>query len=216
LAFIGVNLRPIYIGTTMPDSFNEELVARCQAGDLPAFAQLFDQFQDRIYDLAYTILHDHTEAEDVLQDTFMRVFVKIDEFRGGARFETWLVAIAVNGCRDRIRRRQVRRFIPLAHLAPERWGQQSGRNRDPAVVVAERLEQESLWDLIEGLDQRLSLPLVLRYYYGLTCGEVAQALGLTLGTVYVQLSEGRRHLRHHLTAQANEAPAVSRPGGETC
>jgi DNA-directed RNA polymerase specialized sigma24 family protein len=122
-------------------------IARCQQGDLHAFARLFDHFQDRVYDLAFAILQDHADAEDVLQDTFLRVFEKIDSFRGGARFETWLVAIAVNACRDRMRRRRLRRFILLAQLSPRRLARLLGFGRDPAGVVAGRLEQESLWDL---------------------------------------------------------------------
>jgi RNA polymerase sigma-70 factor, ECF subfamily len=93
----------------MLDPVESGLVTDCQAGDLRAFSQLFDHFQHRIYDLAYAILQDHAAAEDALQDTFLRVFEKIAHFRGEAGFETWLVAIAVNCCRDRIRRRQTRR-----------------------------------------------------------------------------------------------------------
>jgi RNA polymerase sigma-70 factor, ECF subfamily len=200
----------------MADPVDGKWIARCQQGDLHAFARLFDHFQDRVYDLAFAILQDHADAEDVLQDTFLRVFEKIDSFRGGSRFETWLVAIAVNACRDRLRRRRLRRFIPLAQLSPRRLAQLLGFGRDPAAVVAGRQEQESLWDLVDELDDRLRLPLILRYYYGLSCAEVAEALGLTTGTVYGQLSDGRRYLRQRLAAPESQATAVRRSGGELC
>jgi RNA polymerase sigma factor (sigma-70 family) len=80
------------------------LVQRCRAGDLHAFAALFQRFQDCLYNLAWAILRDEAEAEDAVQDTFLRIFERIDRYRGTSSFETWLLAVAVNICRDRLRR----------------------------------------------------------------------------------------------------------------
>lgn len=188
------------IGT---DQGIETIVQSCRQGDLAAFAALFTRFQDRVYDLACAILHDEVEAEDAVQDTFLRAFEHIDDFRGDSSFETWLVAIAVNRCRDRLRRRKRRRALPLEDVAPRWLARVLGRSQDPETALEWRERQSSLWETVDRLDDRLRLPLILRYHYGLRCDEVALVLGLTTGTVYVQLSEGRRRLRQMLREEGS-------------
>jgi RNA polymerase sigma-70 factor (ECF subfamily) len=180
-----------------------DLVQRCRAGDLHAFAALFERFQDRLYDLAWAILRDDSEAEDAVQDTFLRLFERIDRYRGASSFETWLVAVTVNVCRDRLRRRKVRRAVSLEWLGPV-----AGSSKNPAEAVQQQEHRSSLWDTVGCLDERYRLPLILRYHYGLPCGEVAAALGLTTGTIYVRLSEGRRRLRQMLLEQGQASPSV--------
>lgn len=82
-----------------------ELITRCQKGDLRAFAALFDHYQDRLFDLACAILGDREGAKDAVQDTFLTLFQKIDGFRGEAAFDTWLTAILINRCRQKLRYR---------------------------------------------------------------------------------------------------------------
>ena len=110
----------------------ETLVNRCQEGQLEAFTTLFGHFKNQIHDLAHTILRDEGGAEDVVQDTFLAVFQKIDGFRGDSAFETWLTAIAVNECRMRLRKRKVRQLLSLEQLSPRHLFRLSGRKRDVA------------------------------------------------------------------------------------
>ncbi len=194
----------------MPDAkVVEKIVQDCQTGDLAAFATLFTYFQDRIYDLACTILHDESEAEDALQDVFIRVFERINSYQAKSSFETWLVSITVNHCRDRLRRRKVRQALSLENLAPRWLARILGQGQSPEATLEWRERQQSLWEMVDSLGDRLRLPLILRYYYGLRCGEVAQVLGLTTGTVYGQLSEGRSRLREKL--QETQGAAKDRP-----
>jgi RNA polymerase sigma-70 factor (ECF subfamily) len=192
------------------DPWNDvrDLVQRCRAGDLHAFAALFERFQDRLYDLAWAILRDEAEAEDAVQDTFLRVFERIDRYRGESSFETWLVAVTINVCRDRLRRRKVRQALSLDWLRPGWLTRVPGRGEDPAEAVQRQEHHRSLWDTVDRLDERHRLPLILRYHYGLSCGEVAEALGLATGTVYVRLSEGRRRLRQMMLEQGQANPVV--------
>ena len=94
----------------------DKLVQRCKQGELEAFAQLFRDHEARLYRLAATILQDGHDAEDALQDAYIRIFVRIKSFRGKSAFETWMTAILVNVCRDRLRRRKVRHALPLDWL----------------------------------------------------------------------------------------------------
>jgi DNA-directed RNA polymerase specialized sigma24 family protein len=78
-------------------------LTQCRHGDPEAFARLFDYFEDDVYDLACVILRDPHDAQDVVQETFIRVLERLDSYRGEAAFQTWLTAIAVNCCRDLLR-----------------------------------------------------------------------------------------------------------------
>jgi RNA polymerase sigma-70 factor (ECF subfamily) len=104
---------------------------------LHAFAALFERFQDCVCDLAWAILRD--EAEDAVQDTFLRLFERIDRYQGASPFQIWLVAVTVNVCRDRFRRRKVRRALPLEWLGPV-----AGRGEDPVEVVQRQEQRSSL------------------------------------------------------------------------
>lgn len=176
----------------MPDE--DELVRRCQQGDLRAFADLVEQYQDRLFDLAWTILQEREAAKDAVQETFLTVFQKIEGFRGEAALETWLVAITVNQCRSRLRRQKARRLLSLEGLSPRlfRAGKQGA---DPVAIVDQQMQRQALWQLVNRLDDRLRLPILLHYRYGLSGDEIASVLSVTKSTVYERLSQGRQRLR---------------------
>jgi len=171
----------------MPDL--EELVSRCRQGELAAFTELFRRYEARIYRLALTILRHERDAEDAVQDTCLRVFERIKRYRGESSFETWLTAVVVNVCRDRLRRRRVRQALPLDWLRGQAVGD------DVAQAVAERLQRQSLWSLVDRLQDKYRLPVILHYHEGLPCGEVAEVLGLPVTTVYARLNAARVQLR---------------------
>jgi RNA polymerase sigma-70 factor, ECF subfamily len=181
-------------------------VRRCQAGDLEAFSALFRQYQQRVYSLAVAILKDETAADDVVQETFLAMFVKIDSYSGASSFETWLVSIAVNRCRDRLRRRKLRRALSLDRLKPELLARFLGGGPDPAGIVERQHGRATLWKLVDELDDRLRLPLILCYRYDYSPQEVARILGTNTNRVYQQLYEGRRRLR--LLVEAGEEKLV--------
>jgi RNA polymerase sigma-70 factor (ECF subfamily) len=178
----------------------DQLLQRCRQGELAAFTELFHAYQTRVYRLAVTILRDERDAEDALQDVFMRVFERIEDYRGEAPFTTWLTAITVNCCRDKLRRRKVRRALSLEWLRGQAGGE------DLSALVARRERQELLWALVERLDDAHRLPVILRYQEGLCCQDVAQALGLRTSVVYSRLHTARERLR----AMLREAEGAQR------
>jgi RNA polymerase sigma-70 factor, ECF subfamily len=182
------------------------LIARCQQGDLRAFAALFDHYQDQLFDLACAILDDREAAKDAVQDTFLAVFQKIGNFRGDAAFDTWLTAILINQCRQKLRYRKLRRALSLDNLRAGWLRKAAGQPENPATVVAERQQKQALWAMVNELDDRLRLPILLRYRYGFSCPEIAEALGLSVNTIYDQLSQARRQLRQ--LRQEREARAL--------
>lgn len=189
----------------------QQLVQRCQDGDLEAFSLLFRKYRQRLYNLACTIMHNEETAADVVQDTFLATFQKIATFQGDASLETWLIAITVNKCRSRLRRHKVRQIISLEALR----GNLFSHDDSVETQVAQQQQKTDLWHLVNTLDDRLRLPLLLRYQHDLPATEVAQVLNRPVNRVYQQLFEGRQHLRRLLSLQ-EQAHLPVPPKVESC
>jgi RNA polymerase sigma-70 factor (ECF subfamily) len=168
---------------------SDTLVQRCRQGELAAFTELFHAHQARVYRLAVAILRNESDAEDAMQDVFVRVFERIKDYRDEAPFSTWLTVIAVNCCRDKLRRRKVRRALSLDWLRGRPGGE------DLSAALIRREQRETLWALVDQLDDQHRLPVILRYQEGLRCKDVARILGLRTSTVYSRLHTARERLR---------------------
>lgn len=179
----------------------DRLVRRCQQGELAAFSELFRLQEARVYRLAAAILREPHDAEDAVQDTFLQVFKRIRDYRGESSFQTWLTAIAVNMCRDRLRRLKVRRTLSLD------WLRGRASSTDVVETVARREERFTLWSLVDRLDDAHRLPVILHYREGLACDEVAQVLGICTRAVYARLNAARARLRAMLRAASNVHPS---------
>src|ERR1700731_336993 len=92
------------LDATVLDASREDLVSACQRGDPEAFAQLFETYKDRVYSIALRFSGDPATALDIAQDTFLKLLSHIGEFRGEARFDTWLYRMVANSCLDHKRR----------------------------------------------------------------------------------------------------------------
>lgn len=176
----------------------DELVRRCQQGELAAFTELFRRYEGQVYRLAVTILRDEQDAEDAVQDAFLRVFQRVKDYRGESSFRTWLTAVTVNICRDKLRRQKLRRALSLDRL---RGRAARHEEADIPGVVAAREQRRTLWSLVDRLDEKHRLPVILHYHEGLSCGEVASVLGLPVSTVYSRLNTARLRLRAMLREQ---------------
>jgi RNA polymerase sigma-70 factor (ECF subfamily) len=169
----------------------DALVRRCQQGELAAFTELFRAFQAPLYRLALAVLREPADAEDALQETYLRVFRQIRDYRGQAALRTWLTAILVNVCRDHLRRARLRRMLPLDWL----HGPAQPTAPDPAEAVHQQLQRQSLMDLIARLDDNHRLPVLLHYLEELPAAEVGRLLGLRTSVVYSRLNTARERLR---------------------
>ncbi len=186
----------------------DRLIDRCQQGELDAFAELFHQRKERVYRLALAILRNEQDAEDVTQDVFLRVSRQVGDFQGQSAFTTWLTAIVVNACRDKLRRQRLRRAIPLDWLRGKPAGDST-----PEMVEQER-ERRSLWACVDRMENTYRLPVILFYAEGLPAGEVAQVLRLPVQTVYARLNTAREKLRRALNETGERRMAYSEKEGE--
>jgi RNA polymerase sigma-70 factor (ECF subfamily) len=182
----------------------DQLVQRCKQGELAAFTRLFRDHEARLYRLAVTILGNERDAEGALQDAYIRIFERIKGFRGKSSLETWMTAIMVNVCRDRLRRQRVRRALPLD------WLRRRAEGGDVARDVGARMQRQTLWSLVDRLDDKHRLPVILHYHQGWSCGEVADILAVRTSTVYSRLNTARVQLRTMLQAESRQGTERSR------
>jgi RNA polymerase sigma-70 factor (ECF subfamily) len=172
---------------------DQDIVARCRSGDPEAFAELVRKYQSRVLTLAARILDNRSEAEDVAQDIFVKIFQSLHDFRGASRFSTWLYRITVNHCLNYIRRR-TRQQQTLVVTEPGEWMQESSPSSPYKT-----LEQKERWTLVQAKLQVLSPEhrtiILLRDFEGLSYEEIADVLQLESGTVKSRLHRARMELK---------------------
>lgn len=166
------------------EASESELLARCRTGDFEAFAQLVQRYRDRIFNLAWQLLGNRDDAEDVAQETFLQAFEHLSEFRGDAQLLTWLYRIAINACKMKVRQRK---FVePL----PEDF--EPAEEIDWNAVEERWLLKRKIDAVLAKLSEPLRLVLVLREMHELSYDEIASVLGIPVGTVRSRLFEARR------------------------
>jgi RNA polymerase sigma-70 factor (ECF subfamily) len=172
---------------------DQEIVAQCRNGNWDAFAKLVQKYQSRVLTLATRILNNRSEAEDVAQDIFVKVFQSLPDFRGASRFSTWLYRITVNHCLNHIRRR-TRHQQTLVATESEEWMQESS-----TASPHQTLEHKERWALVQAKLQLLSPDhrtiVLLRDFEGLSYEEIADVLQLESGTVKSRLHRARMELK---------------------
>ena len=171
-----------------------ELVARARQGDEAAFEQLVLRHQRYVFNLAYRVLGDYTEAEDITQEAFVRVWRGLSGFRGQARFTTWLYRIVHNLCLNRLPglQRELLQTEPVEEVLAD-------PGPSPADLFAVREQMAFLHAQMDRLPEKYRLVLTLRYLQHLSYDEIAAALEMPMGTVKTHIHRARRLLRERLS-----------------
>jgi RNA polymerase sigma-70 factor (ECF subfamily) len=181
-------------------STDEELVARSIGGDADSFNTLVLRWERPIYALAYRVIGRDEDARDVCQETFLRAYRGIGAFRGQAKFSSWIYRIALNLCRDWIRKQRRSRIVPvpdgveLEDLASE----QGGPVESIEDLVARHALSDSVASAMAVLPEEQRTAIILKEYHGLTFQEIAELLGCPLSTVKTRLYQGLSVLRREL------------------
>jgi len=190
---------------------DEDLVARSVQGDTESFNQLVLRWERSIYALAYRVLGRDEDARDVCQETFLRAFRGLNAFKGQAKFSSWLYRIALNLCRDAIRRE---RRTPLVAV-PEgmELTDLAAAQPSPAPSVEDLVAQAELSRHVAAAMRRLPedqrTAIVLKEYHDLTFQEIADVMGCPLSTAKTRLYQGLTVLRRELTASGRGPAAVA-------
>ncbi|MGA7237913.1 MAG: sigma-70 family RNA polymerase sigma factor [Bryobacteraceae bacterium] len=169
-----------------------ELIEACQNGERDAFRELFEMHRDRVYSIALRYSGDESAAMDIAQDTFVKLFASIADFRGAATFQTWIYRLVVNSCFDY--RRRSRRLVPLA----EGFLSTLRASADALGDLLRREAHTSLRSAVERLSPPLRMVIVLRYTEGLSYEEIAEALNCSQGTVASRLNRAHKALERTL------------------
>jgi RNA polymerase sigma-70 factor (ECF subfamily) len=179
-----------------------EVVARVLAGDVSLFEILMRRYNQRLFRVARGILTDDAEAEDVVQEAYMRAFRELAAFRGEALFSTWLTRIACHEALARARKRQrLVRLVPKPADAEGQPPDPPSKAIDPERKLENRQLQKVLREAVEMLPDPLRAVFCLRDIEGLSTEETASALDLTVENVRVRLHRAKRSLRQTLDAR---------------
>jgi len=178
---------------------DEELVARSIGGDADSFNQLILRWERPIYALAYRTIGREEDARDVCQETFLRAFRALPGFRGQAKFSSWLYRIALNLCRDWIRRE---RRAPIVQPPEDVDVMELAAASEPSESIEDLVARKDLSRAVERamalLPDEQRTAIVLKEYHGLTFQEIAELLGCPLSTVKTRLYQGLTVLRREL------------------
>jgi len=189
---------------TSPAGIDESvLVEQAREGDTRAFGELVRRYEGKIFRLAQHVTQNREDAEDVLQETFMKAYEHLDQFKGDSKFYTWIVRIAVNQALMKLRRRRTDRSVSLDETID------TGEDTVVREIASweedpeQRFSREELGEILDGAIQSLD-PLyrsvfVLRDIDELSTEETADALGLSVPAVKSRLLRARLQLREKLT-----------------
>jgi len=182
------------------DSDDAALIERCRAGDLAAFEPLVQKYRQRVYRLAYNVLRDADEAWDVAQDAFIRAFQALPSFRGDSAFYTWLFRIAMNVARDRARQHAARgRAFGTERVDEKDWDRALvDHGIAPDASAAQIEERERIMKALATLSEQHRAIIMLSDLEGLSYREIAEVLGIPMGTVMSRLHHARKRLRDSL------------------
>jgi RNA polymerase sigma-70 factor (ECF subfamily) len=176
---------------------DRELVRRAQAEDKEAFEELIRRHQNRVFAVASGIIHRREDVEDISQQVFVKAYFSLKRFDQRAAFSTWLYKITVNECWDLLRKRKVRPLVYEADLSEEQAKQMLASDHgaadrpDVSETLAARQQVELL---LEDLDERDRMMLILKEVEGFAIEEIAAVLELNANTVKVRLFRARKKI----------------------
>ena len=192
--------------TSVPAGFDESvLVAQAKAGDQNAFTELVNRYERKIYRLAKNITQNDEDAEDVLQDAFLKAYTHLDNFKGDSKFYTWIVRIAVNEALMRLRKRKSDRTVPLDE--PVELGEETVQREiavwedNPEQQYSQEEWRKILDEAVDSLKPDFRTVFVLRDIEELSTEETAETLGISVPAVKSRLLRARLALRERLTRQ---------------
>lgn len=173
----------------------QNLIRRAQKGDHDAFALLVDEHQRYVYNLALRVVKDENEALDLTQETFVRAWAALPNFKGRSQLRTWLYRIATNLCYNRLP--NLRRS--LNELGDDVMEDVPTSNfNTPAQKFESNETRKHLHQAIENLDENYRLLITLRFQNELSYDEIASTLNLPLGTVKTGIFRAKEQLRKSL------------------
>ena len=184
------------------DTSELTLVQAAKKGDLEAFSDLVKRYDRNVFRIAQHITHNEEDAQDVVQEAFLKAYQNLDQFQGNSKFYTWLVRIAVNEALMKLRRRRTDRTVSIDEDVETEEGTMPREVADWSPNPEQLYGQSELSDIlkktIQGLPPGFRTVFVLRDVEGLSTEETAEMLGLSIPAVKSRLLRARLQLRDRL------------------
>jgi RNA polymerase sigma-70 factor, ECF subfamily len=180
------------------------VVTRVRTGDRDAYRLLVERHSRRIFHLAYRMTGSEQDAEDLVQETFLRAFQQLDRFTARSQFGTWLYRIAVNCAIDLMRKRQ-RRDEPLEPVDPESGVPLVAHTPGPDRLVFSSEMQKRVKSALDQLSPTEKAAFVLRHFEGKCTEEISDALGLTINATKQAVFRAVQKIRRSLQLMVNSA-----------
>ena len=177
------------------------LAKLARKGDQRAFAEMVAIYKDKLFQLGYRMTDNRQEAEDVVQETFLRVFRNLDRYDENQKFSTWIFRIATNLCIDRLRKRKITYSLDAEsteHEGLDGYAMLPGDERTPESELMLSETQRLVRDAIAALPVKYKSVMVLRYMHDLSLQEIADILEIPVTTVKTRAHRGREFMRKKL------------------
>src|SRR6476661_4639765 len=190
---------------------DEELVARARQNDYAAFEELLDRYEDKVFRLAYRFVRNETEAKEVLQDTFLSIWRKLDTFKGDSQFGSWLYRVAANTALMRLRAQRRHpevstEELPIGYL--DSYGQLPPAGDNWAKRPDDELQSDELrrhiQSAVDALPEIYRTVFLLRDVEGLSTEETGEILDISVPTVKTRLHRARIALRDTISTYFNK------------
>lgn len=180
------------------------------AGDRSAFDKLVLSHKDRVFNVCYRLLGDYEDASDCAQETFVKVYRSLKDFRFDASFSTWLFTIAVNTCRNKLNSAEYRRRKRMIPIDDPPEGHERAKNvreladpgPSPLAQLVEKERERLLQDAMDALPPDARAVVILRDVEGLSYEEIVLVTGYNMGTLKSKLARARQRLREILRVKS--------------
>lgn len=182
-------------------SMEARLARLALKGDQRAFAEIVSLYQDKLYHMAHRMLNNRQEAEDVVQETFLRVYKNLDRYDDTMKFSTWIYRIATNLCIDRLRKRKPSYSLDAEsadHEGLDGYSMIPSDDRTPESEILLSELQETIRQAIETLPPKYKTVMVLRYLQDMSLQEIGEVLDMPVTTVKTRVHRGREFMRKRL------------------
>lgn len=174
------------------------LIKKTIMGEKEAFGQLIDKYKNSIFRLAFHMMGNYSDAEDISQEVFLQAYRKLKEFKVGSNFHTWLYTIDLNMCKNKLKRRSILKFISIDKSILIGDDEFIREIPDKSIPVEEALikkeEKEKINKVINTLPLKYRSVFILRYTENMSYEEITKVTKLPLGTVETRLFRARKIL----------------------
>ncbi|WHH59938.1 sigma-70 family RNA polymerase sigma factor [Petroclostridium sp. X23] len=189
------------------------MVQKCKGGDMAAFEQLIENYQKKVFNIAYRILGNPDDASDMAQEVFLKVYKSISNFKEESSLSTWIYRIATNVCLDEVRKRKKAAVVSINSTIQLEDGEINVQMEDegpgPDQLVEEKELREEVRKAIESLNDEHKVAIILRDINGFSYEEISNILQCSLGTVKSRINRARNALKNILLKERNFSNHIS-------